>query len=63
MSSVEDAGNMRFMCKKDGVHPADLGKQKNSGITTGLKINKKIIDFLKLRKRYIVFLTFDLANI
>jgi len=38
---VDDAGNMRFTCKKGGVLPADLEKQKNSGITTGLKISKK----------------------
>ena len=38
---VDDAGNMRFTCKKGGVLPADLEKQKNSDTTTGLKINKK----------------------
>jgi hypothetical protein len=37
---VDDAGNMRFTCKKGGVLPADLEKQKNLDTTTGLKINK-----------------------
>jgi hypothetical protein len=59
---VDDAGNMRFTCKKGGVLPADLGKQKNLDTTTGLKINKKYF-FLKIRKGYIVFLTCNLANI
>jgi len=40
---VDDAGNMHFTCKKGGVHPADLGKQKNLDTTTGLKINKNKI--------------------
>jgi len=39
---VEDAENPHFTCKKDGVLPADLEKQKNSGITSGLKINKNV---------------------
>jgi hypothetical protein len=59
---VDDAGNMRFTCKKDGVHPADLEKQKNLDTTTGLKTNKKYF-FLKIRKGYISFLTCNLANI
>lgn len=40
---VDDAGNMRFTCKKGGVHPADLEKPKNLDTTTGLKINNQLI--------------------
>jgi len=46
---VEDAENLHFTCKKDDVLPAALEKQKNAGITTGLKISKDI-SFPKIRK-------------
>jgi hypothetical protein len=52
---VDDAGNMHFTCKKGGVHPADLGKQKNLDITTGLKINKKIFFSNNPKEIYSIF--------
>jgi hypothetical protein len=52
---VVDAGNMRFTCKKGGVHPADLEKQKNLDTTTGLKINKKIFFPKNPKEIYSIF--------
>jgi len=47
---AEDAGNMRFMCKKEDALLVASVSQRKSEVTTGLKTNNICFYFFYLKK-------------